>query len=187
MDDRSSPGPVWSGSVAATWLCGERTLMSQACWPTMLASQGQSQTNNRHGLISAMREKSAVRRVFARTLPGEMLVCVMRRIIARRNSSATLHSPFGVAAALLSETGCLLTPILAPWHPRWVGGGWGDPGTLAHPRMGGGTVAHPPQDATLETGPCSHGNLLVPRTRPPEELSYIQCETEQTNKSSVAA
>ena len=64
------------GSVAATWLCGERTLMSQACWPTMLASQGQSQTNNRHGLISAMREKSAVRRVFARTLPGEMLVCV---------------------------------------------------------------------------------------------------------------
>ena len=75
------------------------------------------------------------------------------------------------------------------------GWGWGDPGpppgtppgTLAHPRMGGGTVAHPPQDATLETGPCSHGNLLVPRTRPPEELSYIQCEAEQTNKSSVAA
>ena len=62
------------GSVAAT--CGERTLMSQACWPTMLASQGQSQTNNRHGLISGMREKSAARKVFAGTLPGEMLVCV---------------------------------------------------------------------------------------------------------------
>ena len=143
MDDRSSPGPVWSGSVAATWLCGERTLMSQACWPTMLASQGQSQTNNRHGLISGMREKSAARRVFARTLPGEMLVCVMRRIIARRNSSATLHSPFGVAAALLSETGCLLTPILAPWHPRWVGGGWGGPWHPGSPQDGWGDCGSP--------------------------------------------
>ena len=66
-----------------------------------------------------MREKSAARRVFVRPLLGEfnwscqMCAVLMMRIIARRNSEATLHSPFGVAAGL-AEMGVLLSPILAP-------------------------------------------------------------------------
>ena len=42
----------------------------------------------------------------------------------------------------------------------------------AHPNLG------TPQDATLETQPDSHGNLLVPPVGHPS----IQCEGEQTNK-----
>ena len=134
-------------------LCGgERwvdTNVSGYYWP----SQGKARTvTNKQPTteqqlstcINIMREKSAARRVFVHLL-GELnwscqisrcvLTVVMMRIIARRNSEATLHSPFGVAAAL-AEMGVLLTPILAP------------------------------QDATLETRPHSHGNLLVPRYPP---------------------